>query len=292
MNKKARNSRPPQPPSSNGLTKSLSLICFPVLTICLLVGCADGGTGPKTAAPQSPTAVKSERPPAKRARFSKKDEVWIDLGRREVIVGGAVSLREGMLEMFACPEGTKEHESVVAVKSKAATVHAALLAVGAKPGHPAQFDPVYVPAKGTVVDIDVTWADGDGKTHTARAQDWVMHLPTSKPMSQDWVFGGSSFWRDEATGQDYYQAEGGELICLSNFSTATLDLPVSSSQANSDLLFGAFTENVPALGTPVKLILRPRLKASATPDKAADAKEPGDAKPGTNADERTTRPKP
>ena len=158
--------------------------------------------------------------------------------------------------------------------------------MGAKPGHPAQFDPVYLPAKGTVVDIYVTWADADGKTHTARAQDWVMHLPTSKSMSHDWVFGGSSFWKDESSGEEYYQAEGGELICLSNFSTATLDLPVNSSQANAELLFGVFTKNVPKLGTPVQLILRPRLNPPATSDKVEAAKE------ADGTDDKATQPKP
>ena len=41
-------------------------------------------------------------------------------------------MREGPLEMFACPSGTKEHESVVAVLSKSREIHAALLAIGAQ----------------------------------------------------------------------------------------------------------------------------------------------------------------
>jgi hypothetical protein len=56
----------------------------------------------------------------------KPDRVWIDKKRGLVMVDGAISLREGYLEMFACPVGTKEHESVVAVDSRAQGVHAAL----------------------------------------------------------------------------------------------------------------------------------------------------------------------
>ena len=39
------------------------------------------------------------------------------------MVGGRVALDDGLLEFFACPAGTKEHESVVAV---AASVNSAV----------------------------------------------------------------------------------------------------------------------------------------------------------------------
>ena len=46
----------------------------------------------------------------------------------------------------------------------------------------------------------------------------------------------------------------GDLICVSNFPTATLDLPIESSQSNEALLFEAFTGRVPPRGTQVDLI--------------------------------------
>jgi len=67
-------------------------------------------------------------------------------------------------------------------------------------------------------------------------------------------FGGSSFFLDEETKKQVYQAESGDLVCVSNFPTATLDLPVESSQANADLEFEAFTERIPPVGTLVRLI--------------------------------------
>ncbi|GIW99335.1 MAG: hypothetical protein KatS3mg111_2668 [Pirellulaceae bacterium] len=51
-------------------------------------------------------------------------------------------------------------------------------------------------------------------------------------------------------------AEGGDLICVSNFSTATLDVPFESSQVNAGLMFAAFTERIPERGTPVRLVLQ------------------------------------
>ena len=76
---------------------------------------------------------------------------------------------------------------------------------------------------------------------------------------------------DEETGKRHYQANGGDLICVSNFPTATLDLPVQSSQANSDLLFTAFTEKIPPRGTKVRRVLIPRIKKPA-PEKPATEK--------------------
>ena len=43
-------------------------------------------------------------------------------------------------------------------------------------------------------------------------------------------------------------------MCVSNFPAATLDLPITSSQANESLLFETFTERIPPRGTPVELV--------------------------------------
>ncbi len=64
------------------------------------------------------------------------------------------------------------------------------------------------------------------------------------------------------TGEQLYEADAtGELICVSNFPTATMDLPIPSSADAGDLLFEPFTERIPPKGTHVRLVLRPRPKA-------------------------------
>ena len=55
-------------------------------------------------------------------------------------------------------------------------------------------------------------------------------------------------------------AEAGDFICVSNFTTATLDVPIESSQSNEGLLFEANTDRIPELGTPVRLVLKPVLE--------------------------------
>ena len=191
-------------------------------------------------------------------RLDPAQDAWIDTKRKWVIADGKIAIREGQLEMFACPQGTKEHESVVAVNAKAYVIHAALLAAGAKPGAPVKFFPDFVPAKGEIIDVYVLWVDKKGEKKSIRAQEWVKHFKSGDAMETDWVFAGSSFYKDEETGKDYYQAEAGDLICVSNFTTAMLDLPVESSQSAAGLLFAAFTDRIPPKGTPVRLVLVPR----------------------------------
>lgn len=196
-----------------------------------------------------------------------KTEVWVDLKAKQVMVAGRICVQQGGLEMFVCPFFTKEHESVVAVNARSYEIHTSLLAIGVKPGKPVQWHPAYKPATGPTIDIDVMWKDEKGKIVTRRAQEMVTNFKTDKPMKEKWVFGGSEMHTDKETGETFYYGDGGELVCLSNFSTATMDLPVESPDANDDLLYCANPEMIPAPGTKVYVVFKPEIKA---PEKKTD----------------------
>lgn len=181
--------------------------------------------------------------------------LWVDLSRKWVVVDGEVCLRNGPLEMFACPPGTKEHESVVAVKSTARFVHAALLAIGARTGKPVKFDPEYIPASGSVIDVICAWKDEKGKVQTELAQNWITKGRSKKTLDYAWVFAGSGFWTEASTGKKRYYGDDGSLICVSNFPTATMDIAVESSKDNNFLEYHANTVKIPPVGTPVRMIL-------------------------------------
>jgi hypothetical protein len=206
--------------------------------------------------------------------LSPEYDVWIDADRKRVVLRGGVCLREGPLELFACihrwvedefaeggkvRRGTKEYESVVTVNTTAAHVHTALLAVGAEPGGPVRFTPEYEPASGTRIDVLLSWEDADGKRQESKAQEWIQSVQTGESMEHSWVFAGSGFRVNEATGERRYLGEAGNLICVSNFPDAVMDIPVQSSAANAALLFEAFTERIPPVGTPVTILLVPQL---------------------------------
>jgi hypothetical protein len=198
--------------------------------------------------------------PAGARRLSRQYRIWVDPKEKAVIVDGRICLRQGMLEMFACTRNTKEHEAIVSADTKAYLVHAALLSLGAEVGNPVQFQPQYVPPSGNEIEVQVQWKDAKGKLQSARAQDWIKDIRTKQAMTYPFVFAGSTFWTDPETGKQHYQAEGGDFVCVSNFGTAMLDIPAKSSQSNEELEFEAFTERIPPLGAPVRLVFKPKLK--------------------------------
>jgi hypothetical protein len=197
----------------------------------------------------------------KLVKADKDYPVWFDKDKKEVVMLGKICQTNAPLEMFAVPSGTKEHEAIVAVPTEAFVVHALLLKAGAEPGKPVQFGPKesdYKSATGAEIEITVKWKNDKGETQTARAQEWIKNAKTGGDMKESWVFTGSGFWKDEQTGIEYYKAEGGDFICVSNFPSAMLDLPIESSQANDELMFQANHERIPPRGTPVTIILRPK----------------------------------
>ena len=211
-------------------------------------------------------------------RLDPTDRVWADKKNRRVIVDGYIALREGPLEMLACLIGTKEHESIVATFCKAQTVHAGLLAVGAEQGRPVQWEPEFHPPTGSEIQVFALWRTPDGQKRNIDARQWLRVIGSQdEVLEPNFVFAGSQFWQDPDTGKRVYQAESGDLICVSNFSTATLDVPIESSKVNSGLMFMTFTERIPAVGTPVRLVLqvldptKPAGQAASQNAPAADA---------------------
>jgi hypothetical protein len=223
------------------------------------VEAAPQGSSPEEATARPGNPSKGFQLPDGARRLSPRADAWIAPKQKQVLMDGEICLRSGPLEMFACPRNTKEHESIVTVNTKAQYIHAALLAVGAQKGQPAQFTPQYTPASGTEVEVTVLWIDAEKKERSIRAQDWIRNAKTHQPLAYRWVFAGSGFWKDETTGREHYLAEGGDFICVSNFPSAMMDLPVESSQANEELLFEAWTERIPEVGTKVRVVLTPKL---------------------------------
>lgn len=237
---------------------------------------APSGARTEAAQKKSPPAAPKLPEPKGAQRLDPVYPIWLDMKEGAVLVDGQIALREGMLEMFACTRNTKEHESIVSANTKAKIVHAGLLRLGAESGHPVQFRPKYVPPSGTEIEVLVRWIDEKGKQREARAQDWIKDVKTGKPMTYPFVFAGSGFWTNPDTGAQHYQAEGGDFVCVSNFSTAMLDIPVQSSQSNDELEFQAFTEKIPPLGAPVRLVFKPKLaKQSKAKADAARGKAEG-----------------
>jgi hypothetical protein len=187
--------------------------------------------------------------------------LWFDTKGRRLIIRARVALRDGALEHLLCLKGTKEHESILATEAAPYQIHAGLLATGAKPGHPVQFLPQFVPPSGDSIAIELQWRQ-DGTTRQADARDWVRDERAKTTLKLDWVFAGSEFVEDPATKKRIYAADDGDLITVANFMSAILDLPFASTANDAERLYVANTERIPPRGTSVFLILKPRTLAS------------------------------
>lgn len=247
--------------------------------------------------------------------------VFLDNTARRLLLRTEVACPDCILEMALVPEGNREHETILRIRSKAFVIHAGLLALGMQPGKPASFSPEFTAPSGPVISVTAVWLDKQGRRQERPLQEWIrnnthryhaaamsgpppgLELPykalrwdkfnkeilwygpmsdedrddllskwdhepyqkairqfheagQSKPMQAEFVFAGSSMFRDEETGREYYQAEGGHLICTSNFPDALLDIREQSSAADGAQSFEGWTERIPAEGTPVLLILK------------------------------------
>jgi hypothetical protein len=229
-----------------GLLLALSLV---------VVGCA-----PEPAEPQETPP----KPPAKPAAEAKKvavgRNVWLEVqgDRRRVLIAATVCLRQGQLEQLLCRKQTKEHEAILSADLDARDIHTALLAAGAKPGSTVRYEPKFQPPTGTRIKVSLEYTD-KGKVVTVPAQKWVREMTTKKDLGYDWVFAGSVFVPDPDNKDrpPFYGANSGDVICVSNFEMALLDLPINSPKDNSELAFEAHTERIPPLDTKVTIILEP-----------------------------------
>ncbi len=183
--------------------------------------------------------------------------LWFDPAKRSLILRARVALREGPLEHLLCLKGTKEHEAVLATPAIPRQIHAGLLLTGAEPGSTVRFLPEFKPPTGPSIGIELQW-EADGKTHTADARQWVFDDKKKKPLDIDWVFVGSGLLDDPVTKKTVYLADDGDLITVANFASSILDLPFASAADDASRSFSANTSQIPARGTPVTMILRPR----------------------------------
>lgn len=196
----------------------------------------------------------------KKVRLTPSPSVFLETeGKaRRVLVEAVVIHREDKLELeeFLCKKQSKEHESILSGDFDARDIHTTLLAAGAKSGTPVVYHPNYKAATGSRIKVSVRYPGPDGKVLTTDARNWVKNHKTGKELSTDWVFPGSGFAENpEDPKKPIYLANQGDVICLANFNTAMLDLPIESSQQAGDLLFVPWTDRIPPVGTKVTVVL-------------------------------------
>lgn len=180
----------------------------------------------------------------------------VDLDRRRVVIEAEVVFRSGPLELVLCPRKTKEHESILAADVPPKLVQLALLMIGARPGRPAEFQP-YKPPLGEPLSISVEY-DEAGEKRVVDLREWVRDGRTKKPLGADFVFAGSRFHKPPGVEKAIWLGDDGDVICVANFPGSVIDIAIPSSTDNSQLVFEAFTEKIPPLGTKVRVTIEPK----------------------------------
>lgn len=234
-----------------------------------VIATSEPPTDTETVAAADP-APSDEKPAADKPKL-KNLKLEIRPEGRRVLIEGKICIRkmaievtednpkpQWPIELFLCKEHTKEHEAIVSADIEPRQLHALLIAAGGEPGGPVRYQPRFWPAYGSKIKVTVRYTK-DGKTIEVPAQEWVKNASTGKPIVGDWVFAGSKLY-PHPEGPDHpalYGADSGDVICVSNFETALLDVPFASSKENDARLFDADLSKIPTEGTPVTVILEP-----------------------------------
>ena len=235
------------------------LFVLPVLAV-LALGCTTETDSEPTAAP-APDPTKK---PAKARKVEIGKGVYLEIEgtapneERRVLVSASICLTKGALELLMTRKDTKEHEAVLTADIDGRKLKEALLLTGAKEGSPVRFDPKFQPAFGQALKITAEYENEKKQVVSINTREWVRNSNTKKPLQHDWVFAGSRLVPNPLDPKKtIFLANDGDLVCVSNFEDALLDLPIRSSKDAADLVWEANTEKIPPVGTKVTVIFEP-----------------------------------
>jgi hypothetical protein len=181
----------------------------------------------------------------------------VDPSAGRIVMDAEVCLRSGPLELLVCKAGTKEYESILRTEARAAQLHAGLLMLGLSPGKPAEWTGEgeasrFLPPRGAELTVTLRWTDTAGRRREVPAGRWLRPADGGDTPER-WVFVGS----EVLPGGRYWADVEGDVITVSNFASAVVDVPFESTTDNALLQFEAAEEHVPPVGTPVKVIIEP-----------------------------------
>lgn len=215
------------------------------------------------------TACQPPKAPEPARPIAMSGDLTVHRDRREVVVQAWVATNEGWLEQAVCSPNTREHESLLVIRTPASRVHAALLLAGLEPGHPGAWRMVErdpgppaverVPPAGAPLAIFVRHG-GEERPLTA----WMTPAEDRAASPEHpWVFAGSLIrpnTRSMGPGEHYVADYTGSVVGIVTFGDEVIAFDeVLSDQAEVDSpQWLANTDAMPPSGTEVELVIRPR----------------------------------
>ncbi|MFO8027399.1 MAG: YdjY domain-containing protein [Opitutales bacterium] len=199
-----------------------------------------------------------------------------------VDVDGQIALTDGLLELVACTEGTKEHEAIVRIDALPIHVHTALLLIGARNGTPAMRKPIneeqtrwmHVRPSGQSIKVSLVLKDAEGEAVERPISDFIRrtegdpYMPDMETETEEsdeekesfpnvFLFTGSHLVEGEEDNKQYLADQSGHVITISTFGDELLGLADIQSRENGELVWEVDPTHLPPLDTEVTLRLRP-----------------------------------
>ena len=227
-------------------------------------------------------ATKAEKP---LDEIIKLPGIEIDAVKGIVDVASQVSLTDGLLELIACTEGTKEHEAIIRINALPMHVHTALLLIGARNGNPAMRKPIneektrwmHFPPSGDPIEVFLVTKKEGGHSVERPISDFIRkaegdpYMPdygldtreddddkTEEKFPNVFAFTGSHLVDGKDGKRQYIADNSGHVITISTFGDELLGLPDFQSRENGELVWEVDPTYLPELDSEITLRLKPK----------------------------------
>jgi hypothetical protein len=179
-----------------------------------------------------------------------------------VVVPGVVLVTRGLVELFGCGEGGKEHETILRLECDVQSLDLALTSAGFARGDLPGEKGLLDPKQGSRIIALVQWTDKDGRTVTHRSEDLVVSIRRGAVMPRvGWTYVGRfaelpdpASPKGEKKNRVLAAAHSRSFVTTFRDRNALLDNPLE--EAVDDQVFAANYMVLPRQGTPARVIFR------------------------------------
>lgn len=227
---------------------------------------------PATPAAESPAADSNKPAAAPKPQVEKLGEgkyrigeVIIEAKSREIRFPAKVNMDGGLLEYIICKKQGKLHEALLATEINATHLSLAftllryvpspeLFGLRDETGHPTGFYPE-VPAAvkaGARIAVEVEWT-ADDKTHRLPINDWIqLTVKDTGMLAGPWLYTGSEFYEGK-----FIPEMTGDLGAIMVDQGCLINYPGADNVDNGSQVWYGYPKRIPAVGTPVTVIITP-----------------------------------
>ncbi len=172
-----------------------------------------------------------------------KDGVVLEKERNCCRVKAVMSTPNRPLELVAAIEGGQLYESLLELFVKPSALRAALIALGAQPGAPAQPEKRLGPT-GTRLWLYLHWK---GLEKPVPVEEFILNGQTGQPMKDPkWVFSGSTFESNFRTGEEFYVPDESRVVIALTWNfTYQCVISCDHQDAGDEFLWVANHEKLP-----------------------------------------------